>query len=257
MDFNQLSEKINATLTKLSGDVSVQIKFPETGEIYCYSEDKQLWAASVIKLPILCYFFEKVSQETIDPEVLTTIKSENFVRGTGIVHLLDHSREYSYMDLVKLMIILSDNAATNEIVDLLGWENINNWLSEQGMINSTFKHKMMIAAGRGPNLTTAFDTTLLLENLYFKKYPFSEEMINLLNEVKLRDRIPVFLPNDIVVAHKTGSLPQAVHDVGIIYANNPFIISFLSDDQLDKMETRLTIANIAKLCFDYATQAKS
>ncbi|MCA9750398.1 MAG: serine hydrolase [Romboutsia sp.] len=252
MSFNELEDKLIKLINILPGDVGVYIKFLETGETFVFEENKQFWAASVIKLPIVCCFFENVSKNLVSLNDLTLIKEENYVKGTGIVHLLDHAREYSHMDLVKLMIILSDNAATNEIIDLLGWETINSWIQSQGLVSSSLKHKMMITAGRGPNLTTASDISIILENLYYNKYPFSEDIINILNEVKLRDRIPVFLPNDIVVAHKTGSLPQAVQDVGIVYSKNSFILSFLSDDQTNKMETRITIAKIAKTCFDYS-----
>lgn len=110
---------------------------------------------------------------------------------------------------------------------------------------------MMIAAGRGPNLTTAEDMGKLLEMLHNNKLGGSKQLLRVMNEVTLRTRIPAKIPNDIKIPHKEGSLKEAVHDVGIVYGENTFIFYFLSDDQKDKEKTHAVLSSLAKECFYY------
>ena len=150
------------------------------------------------------------------------------------------------------MLDISDNAGTNEIVDIIGWENVEKYMHQLGLLNTTFRHKMMIKAGRGPNFTTAQDITMLLEKLYNNEIPGATQILTILKQQQDRRRIPLLLPNDIEISNKTGSLEKAVHDAGIIYTKNPFIFVFLSDDQEDKILTNEVLSNCAKLCFDYS-----
>lgn len=253
MKFEDLVELLEEKLAELTGDFGLYIKFLNRNEVYEKNPIVQFWAASTIKAPIASYFFH-YCQENPDfmPTEKVSIKHENMVKGSGIAHLLSADASFSYLDLVKLMIILSDNAATNEIVDLLDWQNINAYLSDLGMAKTQFRHKMMITAGRGPNLTTAADMALFFEKLFHKELPKSQQQLDILNEVKLRDRIPALLPNELKIAHKPGSLPQAVHDTGIVYAKSPFIFSFLSDDQADKKVTYRVVQECALACYNYA-----
>jgi len=255
MNLSALRESIERYLNSLSGDVGFYVKFFDTHEEIKYNERGQFWAASVIKIPILVEFYRQVSEERIDPSERVSVKEENRVDGSGVIKLLDASTNFTLKDLCTLMIAVSDNSATNELIDFVGWENIGAYMQSLGLGDTTFKHKMQIKAGRGPNLTTAFDIALLLEKLHKKELSYSEEILNMLNETRLRDRIPVLLPNNIFLPHKTGSLPEAVHDVGIVYSKRPFVFTFLSDNQKDKVITKQTCANCAKLCFDYSEKS--
>lgn len=252
MTYNQLSETIENKLLQLSGQISVYIKFLNTGEIISHNENLQVWAASVIKVPIACTFYKHIHETKLDENTYIEVKQENRVEGTGIIHLLNNEDKFTLLDLATLMLAVSDNAATNELVDLVGWESVEKYMVELGLTQTTFRHKMLIKAGRGPNLTTAKEMAMLLEKLHDKKLTGAQEILNLMKEEKDRTRMPLFLPNDIEIAHKTGSLPEAVHDIGIIYATQPFIFSFLSDDQKDKIKTTMTIAECVKDCFDFA-----
>ncbi len=256
MTFEDLKNNLEGNLKKLYGKKSVVVKFIDSGDTFSINENQQFWAASVIKIPIIVELFRQAEDNSIDLEKKHSIKPENRVKGSGIAHLLDENSTYTAKDLAKLAIILSDNAATNEIVDLVGKENVENHIKKLGLENTTFKHKMMIKAGKGPNLTTTKDIASLLEKLYKNELPSSKDIVNILIETKLRDRIPKHIPNDIKIAHKTGSLQKAVHDVGIIYTSNPFIFCFLSDDQEDKELTKDIIGKCTKLCFEYAQNAK-
>ena len=252
MTLNNLNKQIDIQLKKLGGDVALMVKFLNTKKEIKVNRDFQFWAASVIKIPISCEFFRQVNEGKIKPETKTKIKAENRVEGSGVFKLLNKDDEFTYLDLVTLMLDISDNAGTNEIVDIIGWENVEKYMHQLGLLNTTFRHKMMIKAGRGPNFTTAQDITMLLEKLYNNEIPGAAQILSILKQQQDRRRIPLLLPNDIEISNKTGSLEKAVHDAGIIYSKNPFIFVFLSDDQEDKILTNEVLSNCAKLCFDYS-----
>ncbi len=245
--------EINKLKSELTGDDGIYIKFLNSSKTIGVNEHFQFWSASVINIAIACYFYKRVDEGKINAEEWVSIKAENIVLGSGIAHLLNPETKFKLEDLVVLMLTLSDNATANELIDLLGWEEIGNYISNDLKLeNTTFKHKFLIKAGRGPNLTTASDMGNLLEMLYKKALPYSDKILEIMNEEKDRNRIPLYIPNDIKIPHKYGSLPEAVHDVGIVYAKNPFIFVFLSDNQLDKHRTTNVLSKCAKLCFDYA-----
>lgn len=252
MTFEQLKENLLTELKTLGGEVGVKVKFLTTGEEFTFNEDLQFWAASVIKIPIACEFYRQVEDGKLNEKDKTKITEDNYVEGSGITRLLDKEDTFTFRDLVVLMLTISDNTATNQLVDAVGWEAIEAYMKKLGLSNTTFRHKMMIKAGRGPNFTTAKDTTTLLEKIYRSDIPGSAKILEILKQQQDRRRIPLYLPNDVDIAHKPGSLEKAVHDVGIIYAKTPFIFAFFSDDQEDKNLTNEVLSTCAKLCYTYS-----
>lgn len=239
-------------LKSVDGDIGLYIKFLDSEDkMIDFKSDKQFWAACVIKISVVCELYRQVKERIIDLNKRIKIKEDSVVKGTGVIHLLQE-REYSIKDLVTLMMTISDNTATNELIDLISFEKVNEFIQTYGLKNTTLKHKMMIVAGRGPNLTTAKDVGILLEKLYNKELNGSEEILDLMNECKERERICRYIPGSVKVSHKDGSLNDGVHDVGIIFSKNPFIFVFLSDDLKDKEETKQILSEIAKMCFDYS-----
>lgn len=252
MTFIELKEQIEKNISKLSGVVALSVKFINTNQSLEINSKQQLWAASIIKIPIACEFFRLVKNDQIDENTRIKVTNENLVEGAGVIKLLDRDDKFTLLDLVKLMLAVSDNSATNQVVDLIGWENVEKYMKQLGLKNTAYRHKMMIKAGRGPNLTTAEDILALFEKLNNKELPHSEKIIEILKQQQDRTRIPLLLPDEVEVAHKPGSLPEAMHDAGIIYSENPFIFVFLSDDQKDKRLTNGVLSECAKLCYDYS-----
>ena len=84
--------------------------------------------------------------------------------------------------------------------------------------------------------------------------PGSKEVLELMQEQVDRTRIPLYIPNDVKISYKNGSLQQAMHEVGIVYSKNPFIFCFFSDDQKNKRKTNEVLSKCAKDCFNYSIQ---
>src|SRR5205823_5539827 len=84
----------------------------------------------------------------------------------------------------------------------------------------------------------------------------SAEMVHLLARQRVNDRIPRLLPASAVVAHKTGNLPGVVNDAGIVYAGDvAFVIAVLVDGTASEGEAAYTIADLAKLSYEYFSAA--
>ena len=251
-----LETAIKKTISELPGEVGLFVKYLDTQETIEINPDQTFWAASTIKIAILIELFRQISEGSISFDQKHQVLGENRVRGSGIIHLLDKNTEFTTLDLAKLMMILSDNAATNQLVDLTGWENVDANIHKLGLEQTTFKHKMFIKAGRGPNLTTAREMSILLELLHNQELPDSELALEIMNEAKQRNRIAMFLPNELKISHKTGTSmvndARVIHDVGIVYSEKPFIFSFLSGGQENSHQVNQIIGTCAKLCLEYA-----
>ena len=137
------------------------------------------------------------------------------------------------------MIILSDNYATNILIDRCKIENINDFIKENGLKNTVLKRKMFdsVGASKGlENYTSAEDMALLLEKIYngtLVSKKASAKMLEVLKNQRLNGKIPFFLSsgeNKVQIAHKTGEDSGITHDVGIVLDKEPFIICFLSNE---------------------------
>lgn len=249
-NFEDIKQKLTVHLNTLQGKVALKVKYLKTQQVFEYNVYEQLWSASTIKVALAVKCFDKAKKGHIDLDIKTKINIQNYVLGAGIVKLLNRDNLYSYRDLITYMLVVSDNTATNELVDFLGWESIEPFIHNLGMKDTTFRHKMEIKAGRGPNLTTANDMTILLELLYQNKLANSAEILEIMNEQLDRTKIPLLIPNDIKIPRKYGNLTEAMHEIGIVYGENPFIFCFFSDVQKDKRYTNEVLSKCAKICFD-------
>jgi beta-lactamase class A len=252
MEFRVLKDRIEKEIKNLEGIVGLSIKFINSSETIEINSQQQIWAASIIKLPIACELFKQVEEGEFSLATRNKVDSENIVEGTGVIKLLDSDDKFTLLDLAKLMLAISDNSATNQIVDLIGRENVENYMYKLGLTKTTYRHKMMFKEGRGPNLTTAADILSLLEMLQNNKLAGSKQILDILKQQQNRTGIPSHLPNNIQIAHKTGSLPEAMHDAGIVYSTNTFIFVFLSDQRKDKRLTNNVLSECAKLCYEYS-----
>ncbi|MCM8780278.1 MAG: class A beta-lactamase-related serine hydrolase, partial [Candidatus Omnitrophica bacterium] len=138
-------------------------------------------------------------------------------------------------ELVRAMISKSDNTATNILIDLLGFDYLNDCFKKLGLKKSNIYRKMLDDKARSKgleNFTHALDTGYILEKIYRRELidkNVSEKCLDFLKQQKVRDRIPAMLPSQLVVANKTGLENGVCHDVGIIFTKEgDFLICVLT-----------------------------
>lgn len=226
-------------LEQLPGKISFLYKNLETGERVGYKEQEPLMAASVIKLFVMTAVFERLERGDFSEEQVFSIKKEECVPSCGALTYLHDGIQVTAMDLVTLMIIFSDNTATNVLIDFLGIEEINDTIRGLGFERTILQRKMfdLEKSQRGiQNYITAGEVGRLLKmmyegNLISKKA--SEKMISIMKNQQLASKIPFYLkaiPGGPDIAHKTGEDSGISHDVGIIYGKEPFIVCFCGNE---------------------------
>ena len=226
-------QSIIARLRGMEGDVSFYYGPLAGGEGAAYNADLPLVAASVIKLPIMIEAFRQMEAGLLDPNQEYGLRPEQKLPPCGVLTFLHDGLRVTLMDLVTLMIIVSDNTATNMVIDIVGMDNVNKTLRACGAAGTLLRRKLFDseASARGvQNTITARDIGRLLEKLYegaLVSPAASRKMLNILSAQQLNGKLPFFL--DCEVAHKTGEDDGVTHDAGIIYAPKPFVLCLFSN----------------------------
>src|SRR5262249_13616911 len=153
------------------------------------------------------------------------------VPGSGV--LTDHftpGATFCLRDAVRLMIAVSDNTATNMVLDQIGIREVNQRMESLKLPHTRINAKSFKGSTTsvdperskkfGLGSTTAREMITLFEGLYRGKYvspEASKEMIEHLKKCSDKDMFPRFLPDTVKLAHKTGAVSDARTDAGIMY----------------------------------------
>lgn len=229
--------KILEQVMAAPGHVSIYYRPLDGGCALHHNENEPLIAASVIKIPIMIEAFRRFEEGSLSPDDIHILREEEKMPSCGALNRMHAGLQVSLHDLVELMIVLSDNTATNILIDLLGIENINNTMQEMGVTKSTLRRKLFDREKHLQgieNRVTARDMGMLLEKMYAGELVSREasaEMIEILKNQKLNGKMPFHLkPQGIKVAHKTGEDDGITHDVGIVFTRKPFVMCMLSNE---------------------------
>ena len=230
---NNLLQKIRGA----SGHVAFYYRPLDGGCAQMYNEMMPLVAASVIKIPIMVEAFRQFESGELNPLETYRIKAEDKMPSCGALNRMHDGLEVTLRDLVELMIVLSDNSATNILIDRLGIARVNATLEAEGLKVTRLRRKLFDKAGMEAGLSNhvcAREIGLLLERMYagtLVSPQASAEMLEILRNQKLNGKMPFFLkPRGIACAHKTGEDDGITHDVGVVYAKKPFVLCMLSEE---------------------------
>lgn len=235
---------------------SIYIKDLNTKDLCCINENEIVPSASIIKLYIMGAVLELASKKNIDLNQRISITKEEKVP-FSIISLLDDN-SYTINDLIMLMIIQSDNTATNKLIDIIGIKSINEFSEKSGFKNTTLQRKMMDFSSRidgKENLTNVCDVAIFLEMIYRGELinkDFSEFTVNFLKEQLDNSMMRINLPDELIIAHKTGDLEYLKHDAGIVYTSSKdYIFIMFTWDAVSDNYARNIIGNISKITYDY------
>jgi beta-lactamase class A len=264
-----LWQKLEATIGEvdrhLDGVLGVAILDLSTGQKYLLHADEVLPTASSIKIAILAELYRQAQHGKLNLGDLYTLQQSDIVGGSGIAEALTLGvTRLTIRDVAALMISVSDNSATNIIIDRAGLENVNALLDSLGLTHTRLRRKMMDlkAAGEGrENIGTPREMMMLLEDLYRGKVlnkQYTEDFFNLLS-IHKESYIPRELPEDLRVANKPGELEGVRNDSGIVFTGNrPYVISVMTTylrHERDGGEAIIRISNAAYQMFDRLSRA--
>lgn len=222
----KLKESILRRVADYPGHTSIYYQDLTTGEHWGHNELEPMGAASVIKLTVMAELFRQLEAGLVRRDQKITVRDEDRVPICGVLTLMHTGLEVTPIDLCWLMITISDNMATNLLIDLLGLDNIqanNRRLGLEGVAlnRKLFETREAFCGKR--NTVSARGVARLLE-LIWKRQLVSEgasgEMLEMLLAQQCTNKMPLLLAEG-ETAHKTGEDEGITHDVGIVLAKTP------------------------------------
>lgn len=254
----KLQAKLEQELSRYQCRYGIVVKNNATGETLRMNADIIFPSASMIKVPILYEIMRQSAAEELSLDELLPVSENVRVGGAGILFELRPDIQMTIYELCVLMIVLSDNTATNMLIDRIGMAKVNQTMKNLGLTSTILKRYMMdfAAAKKGlENQTTASEMAKLFEiilNSTGLPQKSSNLILDILKRQQVRDKLPFYLPEDIILANKTGTLPGAEHDGGILYfANKAYIISIFTDNLDANYKGLQLVASLGKIIYEH------
>ncbi len=251
---------LQEAVSQVPGVVGVAARQLETGQSIECNADETFFTASTFKVPILAEVYRQVDAGTLDLSQRVELTDALRVPGSGILRELDNGVAPTLHDLAMLMIIVSDNLATDILYHTAGKDNINRTMADLGLTRTKLpmscRDLLFSLAGlavseslddfwevsdrveqgyRGlppdcdalneekSDVSSPADMVRLLEVVHNGELLSSESrdgMLHILKRQKLRSIIPYYLPPDVISAHKTGGVYSVRCDVGIVWGKS-------------------------------------
>lgn len=273
-----LEAEIRPWIDAHKGQVAVAIKHLGTGESFYFQADQPMPTASLIKLPVMIEAYRQAEAGTLSLDDKVTLTDDDKVPGAGI--LTKHFSEgasFPLRDAIQLMIVYSDNTATNLVLDKIGLASPNKLTADWQLPNTRINAKVYKGSTTsldpkrtkefGLGSTTARETLTLLEKIQngtAVSAPASAAMLKHLEANNDKEMLVRFLPPGTKVAHKTGAVTEVRTDAGLITMPDKSVIAIcvLTADNEDQRwvldnQGQLTIARIGQSAYDYfAKKAK-
>ena len=254
----RIDKQIKGLLEPLTGAFGFAAWHPGMGERIAINDREVFRSASVIKVPLMVDLFCRRDEGEISMSDTFTLRDEHKADGSGVLKELHAGTELTLMDLIALMIVVSDNTATNMLVDRYGMDSCNERMKRYGLEQTVFARKMYdwdAAKAGKENLCTSHDLAALLDMMatgQISSNSTSTEMVEIMARQQYREKIPLLLPKGMKIANKPGSLTGDTHDVGIVYGpGGPYVLSILTKDVPDAVAAERAIAEVSRLVYGH------
>jgi beta-lactamase class A len=269
-----LQNAIRDRIAAFPGTVSLYAKNLDTGAAVGVRDTDPVRTASTIKVPIMLAVFDAVARGQAKWEEPLTLTAQEQVAGSGVLGVeFSTGDQLPIRDVLHLMIVLSDNTATNMILERFTADAVNAYLDKLGIKTTRSMRKVMgsgpsagvSAAGKLPEnrqyglgVSTPRDMVTILERLDhggIVSQEASREMLAILKRNQDNTGIIRHLM-EFPVAHKTGALDALRSDVGIVYSKTGKIAMAITVDGMAKPDWSpdnpgsLLIADLAKMLVD-------
>jgi beta-lactamase class A len=252
----KLTAEIEKVANSLDGVMGVAIKDLTTGEEILIYDQLTFPTGSSIKIPVLIELHKQASEAKYKLTDQRWVEKKAQIGGSGVIfNFGDHTSQLSLNDLAVLMIVLSDNTATNMLIDQVGMANVNRTMDELGLKQIRLRRKMIdqAASARGDeNTATPREAMMLMEKLYRGQVGNRQVSDDALKILKIRKNSPVprLLPAGVEIANKPGSIEGVACDWAVVYVpNRPYAIAVMTNYIGDGADD--AIAKVSKLAYDY------
>ena len=269
-----LNDRVQSAIQGFRGTVSIYAKNLDTGKTFDLKGDQPVRTASTIKLPIMVAVFRAVEEGRATWNETLLLRDEDKVSGSGVLHEFSGGVRLPLQDVMHLMIVVSDNTATNLILDRITADAVNLEMDRYGFAQTRSLRKVRgdgndlkapsgwSKAGQleknkrfGLGVSTPHEMVLLLEKIAAGQAvsaAASKEMMEVLKRQQYKDGIGRRL-GDLAVASKSGALDALRSDVGIVFAKTGRIAIAITVDDMPKIDYtadnagNILIADLAKI----------
>lgn len=259
---NQLEARLTRQLAtikdSLDGLLGLAIKDLSTGQTIFINENEIFPQASSIKIAILMEVLKQAEEGRLRLDDFIDLKSESKVGGGPILFYLGNpSLRISVHDLCVLMVVLSDNTATNLLIDLVGMEAVNRRLQSLGLNQTRLRRKMMDlkAAEEGrENISTPREMLSLLEKIWQGKVLGAEQRQLFFDFLSLPKESPLqqAVPEGVTVADKPGELEAVRCDSGLVFLRKrPYIICVMTTYLGPAEDGNAVIRKVGRLVYNH------
>jgi beta-lactamase class A len=236
----------------LDGVMGVAIVDLTDGHKYLLHANDVYPQASSIKICVLAELYRQAQQGKLKLTDLYTVNAADLVQDSDIMGgLTPGVTRITLRDLATMMVAVSDNSATNVLIDRVGMDNVNTFLNAQGLRDTRLRRKMMdlkAAAEGRENVSTPNEMLNLLQALFRGKI-LNKEMTDDFFKVLSTHKdswIPRNLPDDLKIADKPGALEGVRNDSGVIFVDKrPFVLCVMTTYLHRERDGEEAISNVS------------
>jgi beta-lactamase class A len=253
--------EIERLAAELGGTVGVAVRDIRNAFDFSFNEDVRMLSASTIKIPVLVEAVRQLSEGKVTLDTEFVLPDENRTPGSGVLRFMHAGMKLTYHDLMVLMIITSDNLATNLLIDFLTPESISATMRGFGYVSTEVQRRIFDneAMNRGlQNWIAAGEIADLCRRIYTKSAvggEWDEIALNVMSRQLDKERLQVLLPDEIRIANKPGEQEEEMHDGGIIWNDGfAYSICVTTTGWKSRSDAFMTIARISRLIYDTVSE---
>jgi beta-lactamase class A len=264
---SEFQSKLEPILKNFSGKIGFYAKRLDDGFSLEHNQNEIFAAASVVKVPILLEALRQVQHGKLELETRISLPALEQVGGSGVLMAFQPGLEPTLQDYLTLMIIVSDNTATNISLDAVGGRDaVNSSLKNWGCSSTTVVGKLMLTedrknaeqlAGKKAEVTP-FESVMLLEKLFNGEIlnpELTKLALEILEKQQYTEILARYLPDGTRTATKSGQIVGVRNDVGIVLTKRPFALALCSKNCTDERyhvdnEAVLALGQISRMVFD-------
>lgn len=254
----QLRATLASVAERAPGRAAIAVTDLATGYTSGYNMNEVMPAASTIKIPIMVEVFRQMAEGNFDLNRRVELLPGDRDWGSGAIAGSPVGETFPVSALLAQMITVSDNTAANMLIRLVGRRHINKTMAKLGLHHTHLTDYIRTAewSVRTALRTTPSDMVKLLGDMAKDKLIdewSSKQMIAILEHQEINTLLPEPLPQ-IPIAHKTGSFDDTLNDVGIVYAEEPYVIAVLTTDLRSLGAGRQFIHRVSRVAYAHFQQ---
>ncbi|MBM3257867.1 MAG: serine hydrolase [Candidatus Nealsonbacteria bacterium] len=251
LHYIDLKPKIEEEIQKFKAEKNAAffLQDVQTGAWLGINEREGFMPASLLKVPIMMAFLKKVDREEVKLTDFVELTAEDLDKNAGKLYQKGVGTKMTIWDLIKEMILTSDNTAKNALKRQLTEAELNAVFAHVGIPNPYVLQNGQVVSPRG--------YTRILKSLYFATFlspSLSEKALDIMTDTEMENLISAAIPSEVQVAHKFSERPDGLGDCGIVYQpKNPYFLCMMTKD-MEIPKAKELITNLSKIVYLYVSK---